>query len=33
MHDYSSLWWEGVEKAVDEFVADKPETATKPELQ
>jgi hypothetical protein len=25
MHDYSSLWWEGVEKAVDEFFADKPE--------
>jgi len=25
MHDYSSLYWEGAEKAVDEFFADKPE--------
>jgi hypothetical protein len=25
MHDYSSLWWPLVEKAVDEFFADKPE--------
>ncbi len=25
VHDYSSLEWEGVEKAVDEFFADKPE--------
>lgn len=25
MHDYSSLYWPGVEKAVDEFFADKPE--------
>jgi O-methyltransferase len=25
MHDYSSLYWEGVEKAVDEFFADRPE--------
>jgi O-methyltransferase len=25
MHDYSSLWWDGVEKAVDEFFAVKPE--------
>lgn len=26
MHDYSSLCWEGAEKAVDEFFADKPES-------
>jgi O-methyltransferase len=26
MHDYASLWWDGVEKATDEFFADKPET-------
>ncbi len=26
MHDYSSLEWAGVEKAVDEFFANKPET-------
>jgi O-methyltransferase len=26
MHDYSSLYWDGVEKAIDEFFADKPET-------
>ena len=25
MHDYASLYWEGAEKAVDEFFADKPE--------
>jgi O-methyltransferase len=25
IHDYSSLYWDGVEKAVDEFLADKPE--------
>lgn len=25
IHDYSSLVWEGIEKAVDEFLADKPE--------
>jgi O-methyltransferase len=25
IHDYSSLHWEGAEKAVDEFFADKPE--------
>jgi hypothetical protein len=25
MHDYSSLHWEGAERAVDEFFADKPE--------
>jgi hypothetical protein len=25
MHDYMSLYWDGVEKAVDEFFADKPE--------
>jgi O-methyltransferase len=25
MHDYSSLCWDGAEKAVDEFFADKPE--------
>ena len=25
MHDYSSMHWPGVEKAVDEFFADKPE--------
>ena len=25
MHDYSSLWWDGVEKAIDEFFAEKPE--------
>ena len=25
MHDYSSLAWDGAEKAVDEFFADKPE--------
>jgi Macrocin-O-methyltransferase (TylF) len=25
MHDYSSLYWDGVEKAIDEFFADKPE--------
>lgn len=28
MHDYSSLWWDGAEKAVDEFLADKPEKVT-----
>jgi len=26
LHDYSSLWWAGAEKAIDEFLADKPET-------
>jgi Macrocin-O-methyltransferase (TylF) len=26
MHDYSSLYWDGVERAVDEFFDDKPET-------
>ena len=26
MHDYSSLYWDGVEKAIDEFFVDKPET-------
>jgi len=25
MHDYSSLYWDGAEKAADEFFADKPE--------
>jgi O-methyltransferase len=25
MHDYSSLYWDGVEKAIDEFFSDKPE--------
>ncbi len=25
MHDYTSLYWEGVEKAVDEFFANKDE--------
>ena len=25
MHDYSSLFWDGAERAVDEFFADKPE--------
>ncbi|KWD81811.1 hypothetical protein WL71_15725 [Burkholderia ubonensis] len=25
MHDYGSLYWDGAEKAVDEFFADKPE--------
>jgi hypothetical protein len=25
IHDYSSLYWDGIEKAVDEFFADKPE--------
>jgi len=25
MHDYSSYYWDGVEQAVDEFFADKPE--------
>lgn len=25
MHDYAGLYWNGVEKAVDEFLADKPE--------
>jgi O-methyltransferase len=26
MHDYNSLWWDGVENAIDEFFADKPES-------
>jgi O-methyltransferase len=26
MHDYGSLWWDGTEKAIDEFFADKPES-------
>ena len=26
MHDYSSLYWDGIEKAVDEFLRDKPES-------
>jgi O-methyltransferase len=26
MHDYGSLYWEGLEKAVDEFFADRPES-------
>ena len=26
MHDYTSLYWEGVEKAVEEFFADKVES-------
>jgi len=26
MHDYGSLFWDGVEKAIDDFFADKPET-------
>ena len=26
MHDYSSLYWDGVENAVDEFLCDKPES-------
>ena len=26
MHDYMTLHWEGVERAVDEFFADKPES-------
>jgi hypothetical protein len=26
MHDYSSLHWDGAEKAIDEFFADKPES-------
>jgi O-methyltransferase len=25
LHDYSSLEWDGAEKAIDEFLADKPE--------
>jgi O-methyltransferase len=25
LHDYSSLYWDGAEKAIDEFLADKPE--------
>jgi O-methyltransferase len=25
LHDYSSGWWEGAKRAVDEFLADKPE--------
>src|SRR5207302_4088620 len=25
IHDYSSLYWDGIEKAVDEFLADKRE--------
>lgn len=25
MHDYSSLFWDGLETAVNEFLADKPE--------
>jgi hypothetical protein len=25
MHDYLGLYWDGVEKAVDEFFVDKPE--------
>jgi hypothetical protein len=25
MHDYCSLYWDGVERAIDEFFADKPE--------
>jgi len=25
MHNYSSLYWDGAESAIDEFFADKPE--------
>jgi O-methyltransferase len=25
IHDYMSLYWDGVEKAINEFFADKPE--------
>jgi hypothetical protein len=25
LHDYSSGWWEGAKRAIDEFLADKPE--------